>query len=69
MRCDKTTEQRALIAAPADLLLTVTAMAAVPTEQLLAWCPSCHSQTLARQRADARERTRHEADSHTLFDL
>jgi hypothetical protein len=73
MRCEATTERRALLAAPADLLLTPVAAAAVPPEQLLAWCPACHSKAIARQRADARERARQEAaddlDALALFDL
>ncbi|MFF5790364.1 hypothetical protein ACFY8P_36005 [Streptomyces sp. NPDC012693] len=71
LQCDATTERRALLAAPADLLLTPIAAAAVPVEQLLAWCPACHSKAIARQRADARERARQAAEDDTaaLFDL
>lgn len=71
MRCETTTDRRALLAAPADLLLTPVAAAAVPAEQLLAWCPVCHSKATVRQRADARERARQEAadDTAALFDL
>ncbi|MFC8795885.1 hypothetical protein [Streptomyces cinereoruber] len=71
LRCDATTERRALLAAPADLLLTPVAAAAVPVEELLAWCPACHTKATARQRAEARERARHDddADSPALFDL
>ncbi|MEV0027325.1 hypothetical protein AB0H45_35095 [Streptomyces atroolivaceus] len=68
LRCDKTTEYVALIAAPADLTLTATAAAAVPAGELLAWCPPCHSKAAARQRADARERDRQtETELDALF--
>lgn len=71
-RCERTTRHDRLIAAPADLLLTTTAAAAVPVEQLLAWCLICHRGALARQRADARERARQEQDEQPpalLFDI
>lgn len=70
LRCDETTEHAALLAAPADLLLTTAAAAAVPVGELLAWCPTCHRKAAARQRRDARERTRLEAaEPAGLFDL
>lgn len=68
LRCDETTEHAQLLAAPADLLLTTTAAAAVPVGDLLAWCPGCHRKATARQRADARQRLRHlEAEPDSLF--
>ncbi|MEU9617182.1 hypothetical protein AB0D56_37550 [Streptomyces sp. NPDC048209] len=69
LQCDETTEQSALLAAPADLLLTTAAAAAVPVGELLAWCTDCHRKATARQRRDARERLRLEAEPAGLFDL
>lgn len=63
MRCHRTATHYRLTVAPADLLLSPTAAAAVPAEQLLAWCPDCH-------RAADRERKRlEEPEPAALFDL
>jgi hypothetical protein len=70
MRCHRTTTSHRLIVAPADLLLPPAAAAAVPTEQLLAWCPGCHTAALNRQRAAQQERRRLEIPAPAaLFDL
>ncbi|MGZ3113253.1 hypothetical protein [Streptomyces sp. H62] len=70
MRCHRTAGSHRLIVAPADLLLTPAAAAAVPAEQLLAWCPDCHKKATSRQRAADRERRQHEApEPAALFDL
>ena len=69
LRCDRTATNHRLIAAPADLLLTPAAAAAVPAEQLLAWCPDCHKKATARQRAADRERHRQDPEPPALFDL
>ncbi|MFF8577066.1 hypothetical protein ACF06L_38170 [Streptomyces sp. NPDC015408] len=70
LRCDRTATNHRLIVAPADLLLTPAQAAAVPAEQLLAWCPDCHKKATARQRAADRERRQHEApEPAALFDL
>lgn len=69
-RCRETAEQGPLLAAPADLLLSVTAAACTPTADLLAWCTDCHRKAVARQRRDARERARQAAaEPLGLFDL
>jgi len=68
LRCDATTEHTELYASPADLTLSVAAAAAVPVGELLAWCLTCHRKAAARQRADARERTRQtETETDSLF--
>jgi hypothetical protein len=70
MRCHRTATHHRLLIAPADLLLTPAAAAAVPAEQLLAWCPDCHRAALGRQRAADRERRRlEEQPPAALFDL
>lgn len=70
MRCHRTATHRRLLAAPADLTLSPAAAAAVPAEQLLAWCPDCHRAALGRQRASERERKRHQdPEPAALFDL
>ncbi|MFF4846297.1 hypothetical protein ACFY2G_40925 [Streptomyces collinus] len=70
MRCHRTATHHRLIVAPADLLLSPVAAAAVPAEQLLAWCPVCHRAALGRQRAADRERERLEVpEPAVLFDL
>lgn len=70
LRCHRTADSHRLIVAPADLLLTPAAAAAVPAEQLLAWCPDCHRGALGKQRAAAREAQRLEApEPAALFDL
>lgn len=61
LRCDRTTEHEQLLAAPQELTLSTVAAAAVPLEQLRAWCPACHRGALARQRASNRERERQAA--------
>lgn len=58
LRCDRDTGREQLLAAPADLTLSPIAAAAVPAEQLLAWCVDCHRGAAARQRAAERERRR-----------
>ncbi|MFE1928696.1 hypothetical protein ACFW91_39870 [Streptomyces asoensis] len=69
-RCHRTAASHRLLVAPADLLLSPAAAAAVPAEQLLVWCPDCHRKALGRQRASARERLRLEAEPPAaLFDL
>jgi len=44
-----------LVAAPADLVIEGTAAMRLPVEQLLAWCPSCHTAAgkVARRQAAA----------------
>lgn len=70
MRCHRTATHYRLTVAPADLLLSPAAAAAVPAEQLLAWCPGCHRAALGRQRAADRERKRLEEEPPAaLFDL
>jgi hypothetical protein len=68
-RCHRTASSYRLLVAPADLLLSPAAAAAVPAEQLLAWCPDCHRAALSRQRAAERERKRLEEQPAALFDL
>lgn len=55
LRCNRTTEHDRLLAAPLELTLSPVAAAAVPAEQLRAWCVPCHRKALARQRAAARQ--------------
>lgn len=70
MRCYRTATHHRLIVAPADLLLSPAAAAAVPAEQLLAWCSGCHRAALGRQRAAARELHRLEEEPPAaLFEL
>jgi hypothetical protein len=70
MRCHRTASAHRLIVAPADLLLSPAAAAAVPTEELLAWCPGCHRAALNRQRAALEERRRIETPAPaSLFDI
>jgi len=70
MRCDRSTRDAQMLAAPADLALSPVAAAAVPVAELLAWCPSCHRKAAARQRAANCERQRAEQpDPDALFDL
>lgn len=61
LRCDRTTEAQQLLAAPQELTLSTVAAAAVPVEQLRAWCPDCHRGALAQQRAADRQRARQAA--------
>lgn len=61
LRCDRTTEYEQLLAAPRELTLSTVAAAAVPVEQLRAWCPACHRGALAKQRAADRQRARQAA--------
>lgn len=69
-RCHRTAGSHRLLVAPADLLLSPAAAAAVPAEQLLAWFPDCHRAALGRQRAADRERRRLESpEPAALFDL
>jgi hypothetical protein len=60
--CDRTTEHDRLIAAPLELTLSPVAAAAVPVEQLRAWCVPCYRKALTRQRAAARELEQQTAD-------
>lgn len=61
LRCDRTTEHERLLAAPLELTLSPVAAAAVPVEQLRAWCVDCHRGALSRQRAAARELERQQS--------
>ncbi|MFF1934324.1 hypothetical protein [Streptomyces sp. NPDC058228] len=68
LQCDRDTDREHLLAAPADLLLTTAAAAAVPAAELLAWCADCHRKATARQRAAERERRRQdEQQPDSLF--
>jgi hypothetical protein len=58
-----------LIAAPADLTLPALQAAAVPTDQLKAWCPKCYQGARRRQRAHDAERQRRQAAPEGLFEL
>ncbi len=70
LRCHRTGPHHRLIAAPRDLTLSPTAAAAVPAEQLLAWCPDCHRAALGKQRAAARELERIEnPEPAALFEI
>ncbi len=60
LRCDRSTRDAQMLAAPADLTLSPVAAAAVPVAELLAWCPGCHRRAAARQRAADSERQRTE---------
>ncbi|MFF4484704.1 hypothetical protein ACFY1A_48255 [Streptomyces sp. NPDC001520] len=70
LQCDVGTDRARLIAAPLDLTLPPTAAAAVPVADLRAWCPKCHREAAARQRANQREMRRQSAEpAPSLFDL
>lgn len=70
LRCHRSAESHRLLVAPSDLLLTPAAAAAVPAEQLLAWCPDCHRGALGKQRAAARELKRlEEPEPAALFEI
>ncbi|NUS74898.1 MAG: hypothetical protein HOV70_01690 [Streptomyces sp.] len=62
LRCAKSTSHARLIVAPADLTLSPTAAAAVPVEQLRAWCSGCHAGAQRRQVEAQRELHRLESD-------
>ncbi|MFE1926503.1 hypothetical protein ACFW91_28580 [Streptomyces asoensis] len=62
LRCIQTTTHGRLLVAPADLTLSPVAAAAVPAEQLRAWCHGCHAKAQKRQRDSQRELRRLEAD-------
>lgn len=62
LRCIRTTGHGRLIVAPTDLTLSPVAAAAVPVEQLRAWCFDCHSKAHNRQLASLRELERQQAD-------
>lgn len=62
LRCFKTTGHGRLMVAPADLTLSPVAAAAVPAEQLRAWCPSCHTGAMRRQLENKRELERQQAE-------
>lgn len=55
MRCIRVASSGRLLVAPADLTLSPAAAAAVPTDQLRAWCRSCHVKAQRRQLANQRE--------------
>lgn len=55
LQCDEHAETTQLLAAPADLTLSIVAAAALPTGELLAWCVVCHRRAGSRQRAAARQ--------------
>src|SRR5687768_8181230 len=67
LRCIQTTAHGRLIVAPADLTLSPVAAAAVPVEELRAWCPGCHAKAQKRQLANQRELERQAADDLALF--
>lgn len=62
LRCSKVTSHSRLIVAPVDLTLPPAAAAAVPAEQLRAWCSGCHAGAQRRQLEAQREVQRLEAD-------
>jgi hypothetical protein len=62
LRCIRTTGSARLIVAPDDLTLTPAAAAAVPVEQLRAWCSGCHAGAQRRQLEAQREVKRLESD-------
>lgn len=62
LRCIRTTAHGRLIVAPADLTLSPVAAAAVPAEQLRAWCPDCHAKAQKRQLANQQELERQQSD-------
>ncbi|MCP8712543.1 hypothetical protein [Streptomyces sp. AC04842] len=61
-RCINSSAHGRLLIAPADLTLSTVAAAAVPVEELRAWCGSCHGKARNRQLAAARELERRQAD-------
>ncbi|RMI92028.1 hypothetical protein BIU87_20710 [Streptomyces sp. ZS0098] len=61
-RCIETTARGRLIVAPLDLTLSDVAAAAVPAEDLRAWCLGCHAKAHRRQLAAQRELERQAAD-------
>jgi hypothetical protein len=62
LRCPKATSHARLIVAPDDLTLSPTVAAAVPVEQLRAWCSGCHAGAQRRQLEAQRELQRLESD-------
>ncbi|MCO4699329.1 hypothetical protein LRR80_05423 [Streptomyces sp. RO-S4] len=62
LRCIETTARGRLIVAPLDLTLSDVAAAAVPAEDLRAWCLSCHAKAHKRQLAAQRELEQQAAD-------
>lgn len=69
-QCDRDTDREQLLVAPADLLLSPVAAAAVPAGELLAWCTDCHRKATAKQRAAERERCQQdEQQPETLWSL
>lgn len=62
LRCPKSTTHARLIVAPGDLTLSAIAAAAVPVEQLRAWCSGCHAAAQRRQLEAQRELERIESD-------
>ena len=67
-RCPKATSHARLIVAPLDLTLSPIAAAAVPVEQLRAWCSGCHAGAQRRQLEAEREALRLEsAEPLSLF--
>ncbi|MFM9681133.1 hypothetical protein [Streptomyces brasiliscabiei] len=68
LRCPKVTSHARLIVAPADLTLPPATAAAVPVEQLRAWCSGCHAGAQRRQLEAQREVQRLEsAEPLSLF--
>jgi hypothetical protein len=62
LRCIRTASTGRLLIAPADLTLSTVAAAAVPVEQLRAWCPSCRFRAFVWQLASLRELERQTAE-------
>ena len=67
LRCINTSAHGRLLIAPADLTLSTVAAAAVPVEELRAWCASCHAKARNRQLANLRELERHAEEPLSLF--
>lgn len=65
-RCPKSTSHNRLIVAPADLTLSPVVAAAVPVEQLRAWCSSCHAGAQRLQLEAQREALRLESTDEPL---
>jgi len=63
LRCIRATGTARLIVAPVDLTLSPVAAAAVPVEQLRAWCSTCHSGAQRLQLEAQRERERQATES------
>ncbi|WP_442803397.1 hypothetical protein OG411_17410 [Streptomyces pseudogriseolus] len=61
-RCIETTTRGRLLVAPLDLTLSDVAAAAVPAEDLRAWCLGCHAKAHKRQLANQRELEQQAAD-------